>query len=89
MMRKGVLLFVVGFLGCASITLATKRLQFSTAGFYQLACSGRAVYNINPGWRFLKADDPEAWKVDYDDSAWEVVTLSHGLEYLPATGKEN
>ncbi len=83
-MRKGVLLFVVGFLGCASITLATKRLQFSTAGFYQLAHSGRTVYNMNPGWRFLKADDPEAWKVDYDDSAWEVVTLPHGLEYLPA-----
>lgn len=56
---------------------------FSTAGFYELANSGRKVYNMNPAWRFLKADAPEAWKMNYDDSLWEVVALPHGLEYLP------
>ena len=57
--------------------------QFSTAGFYELDYSGRKVYNMNPAWRFLKADAADAWKVDYDDSEWEMVSLPHGLEYLP------
>lgn len=56
---------------------------FSTAGFYALEHSGREVYNMNPAWRFLKADVPDAWKADFDDSAWGVVSLPHGLEYLP------
>ena len=57
--------------------------QCSTAGFYELDNSGRKVYNMNPAWRFLKADATEAWKVDFDDSKWDVVSLPHGLEYLP------
>jgi len=65
-----------------SLALAAKP-QFSTAGFYELENSGRKVYNMNPAWRFLKADASDAWKVDYDDSKWEVVSLPHGLEYLP------
>ena len=28
--------------------------HFSTAGFYELAGSGREVYNMNVGWRFHK-----------------------------------
>lgn len=56
---------------------------FSTAGFYELANSGRKVYNMNPAWRFLKGDAPEAWQVDFDDSDWQKVSLPHGLEYLP------
>ena len=30
--------------------------QFSTAGFFTVANSPRAVLNFNPGWRFLKGD---------------------------------
>lgn len=57
---------------------------FSTAGFYELANSGRKVYNMNPAWRFLKGDAPDAWQTGFDDSGWERVSLPHGLEYLPA-----
>ena len=28
--------------------------EFSTAGFYALPETGREVYSMNPGWRFLK-----------------------------------
>lgn len=28
--------------------------EFSTAGFYELANSGREVYSMNPAWRFHK-----------------------------------
>ena len=58
--------------------------EFSTAGFYELENSGRKVYNMNPVWRFLKADATDAWQVNFDDSSWEIASLPHGLEYLPA-----
>lgn len=62
---------------------ASYQPNFSTAGFYKLEHSGREVYNFNPAWRFLKSEAVDAWKLNYDDSAWEVVALPHGLEYLP------
>ena len=55
---------------------------FSTAGFFAVPHSPRAVQNFNPGWRFLKADSAGAEKPDFDDSAWEVANLPHGLEIL-------
>lgn len=56
---------------------------FSTAGFYSLANTGREVFNMNAAWRFWKGNAENAWKTDFDDSAWEVVQIPHGLEYLP------
>lgn len=56
---------------------------FSTAGFYPLANTGREVFNMNAAWRFVKGGAENAWKTDFDDSAWEVVQLPHGLENLP------
>lgn len=78
-------LLVLGWLFCwLGMVSAVNRPVFSTAGFYVLENSGREVYQMNPGWRFLKGDAPEVWKAEYNDSAWEVVSLPHGLEYLPA-----
>ncbi len=57
---------------------------FSTAGFFALPGSGRDVFNFNPGWRFFKGDVPGAQSADFADSAWEVVSLPHGLELLPS-----
>ncbi|MGH7994297.1 MAG: glycoside hydrolase family 2 protein, partial [Limisphaerales bacterium] len=56
--------------------------QFSTAGFFAVPDSARAVQNFNPGWRFLKADAVGAEKPQFDDSAWEAANLPHGLEIL-------
>jgi beta-galactosidase len=57
--------------------------RFSTAGFYQIDGTGRDVYSMNVAWRFLKADAPQAEAPAFDDSKWGVVSLPHGLEYLP------
>lgn len=78
--------YILGFfawLCCVCTAFAVNHPAFSTAGFFQLENSGRQVYCLNPGWRFVKADAPGAWESGYDDSGWEVVALPHGLEYLP------
>ena len=57
--------------------------QFSTAGFFQLKDSGREVYSMNPGWRFFKGPQKDAELKDFDDKEWNLVSLPHGIEYLP------
>lgn len=58
--------------------------EFSTAGFYELPNTGREVYSMNLAWRFIKGDvSGTPYAADFDDSGWEVVSLPHGLEYLP------
>ena len=66
--------------------------RFSTAGFYELPNMGREVYSLNQAWRFWKGDvDGAPYVLDYDDTDWEVVSIPHGLEYLPveASGGAN
>lgn len=63
---------------------ATDYPAFSTGGFYELPGTGRKAYSMNMAWRFLKGDsEAQVWNKDFDDSAWEVVSLPHGIEYLP------
>ena len=58
--------------------------KFSTAGFYELPNTGREVYSMNQAWRFFKGDvKGTPTNVAYNDSAWEIVSIPHGLEYLP------
>ncbi len=57
--------------------------DFSKAGFYEIQESNRTVYNFNVGWRFDKGSDDRAGEIQFDDSSWEIVSLPHGLEYLP------
>lgn len=58
--------------------------EFSTAGFFALDGTGREVFSLNPAWRFCKGDATGAEATTFDDSEWEVVSLPHGIEYLPA-----
>lgn len=79
----GVLLLIL--LACRYDGAAAVR-EFSAAGFYPLEGTGRTVRSLNPAWRFAK--DPEgrfseAFRPDFDDSAWSVVSLPNGLELLP------
>ena len=67
----------------ATAPAAPHQPRFSTAGFYQMDGTGRGVYSMNVAWRFLKADAPHAEAPTFDDSKWGVVSLPHGLEYLP------
>ena len=63
---------------------AEHRPEFSTAGFYRLENTGREVYSLNPAWRFYKGAAEGAEAPAFDDGAWTVVSLPHGIEYLPA-----
>ena len=63
--------------------LAEYNPSFSTAGFYAIPDSGREVFSMNPAWRFFKGSAEGAEAVSFDDSAWGVVSLPHGVEYLP------
>lgn len=56
---------------------------YSVAGFYPLNDTGREVYSLNPAWRFHKGSAPEAYRADFDDAAWALVSLPNGIEYLP------
>ncbi|MDQ0964874.1 beta-galactosidase [Flavobacterium sp. W4I14] len=64
---------------------------FSVAGFYPENNSPRKVYNFNPGWRFAKGNIKSAEQPDFNDSAWDQVSLPNGLEILPenASGMRN
>ena len=62
---------------------ATYQPKFSTAGFFALNGSGRTAYSMNIAWRFVKKDVANAESTTFDDSKWQVVSLPHGLEYLP------
>lgn len=39
--------------------------------------SGRVVYNLNPDWRFVRADVANAASASFDDSSWAVVSVPH------------
>lgn len=57
--------------------------SYSTAGFYSLPNTGRTVYNMNPAWRFYKGKVEGAEQKNFDDKNWNIVSLPHGIEYLP------
>lgn len=81
-MKKVTLLLLLS-LFCSMALQAQHQPGFSTAGFYTLPNSGREVYNMDVAWRFLKGKSGDAQRKDFDDSAWDVVSIPHGLEYLP------
>ena len=57
--------------------------EFSTAGFYQTDAAVRMAASFNVGWRFHLGRRDGAETPDFDDSAWEVVNVPHGLELVP------
>ena len=74
------------------------RPEFSTAGFYQVDAKVREASNFNVGWRFCRSVSSQELKggvaiqdAGFDDSAWQVVNLPHGLELVPleASGSVN
>ena len=76
---------IVSFLLLVMLILPSWAYQpeFSTAGFYQLEGSGREVFSMNPAWRFFKGAVQNAEKKDFNDKEWELVSIPHGIEYLP------
>ena len=44
---------------------------------FQMPVTQRAVYNFNPGWRFVFGDSSGAELPAYDDAKWAAVSLPH------------
>lgn len=78
MKKLAILLF------CLMPFIAQAQTEISVAGFIPLQGSGRAVYNFNPGWRFFKGDVKGAETTGFDDSTWQVVSIPHTVELMPA-----
>lgn len=76
----------IWFLLCVLLPLSwmAHAAEYSVAGFYPLAESGRVVYNFNPGWRFHKGDVKAGESLRLDDSDWEIVSTPHTVELMPA-----
>lgn len=51
------------------------------------ADSPRGVYNFNPGWKLFVGDPADASKPDFDDSAWQDVTLPYAFNEKEAFAK--
>lgn len=77
-------MLVICLLSLYSLTsYAGYQPAYSTAGFYSLPNTGRTVFSMNPAWRFHKGKVEGAEQKNFDDKAWNVVSLLHGIEYLP------
>ena len=82
-MRKILPILIFALLAPLAKASAAYQPKFSTAGFYAVENSGREVFSMNPAWRFHKGDVSGAEVATYNDSKWGVVSLPHGIEYLP------
>ena len=68
----------------AAVLPAFSTAEYSMAGFFPLDGTGRIVASMNPAWRFHRGDVSGADCKAFADSAWEVVSLPHGVEILPS-----
>jgi beta-galactosidase len=57
----------------ATMTVA----QLASPAWAAETASGRASSALDSGWRFLKADAPDASRPDFDDQSWIPVDLPH------------
>ncbi|WP_455590711.1 glycoside hydrolase family 2 TIM barrel-domain containing protein [Bacteroides sp.] len=83
-MKKSIFIFLTLLLPLCLQAAETRQPEFSTAGFFRLENSGREVYSMNPAWRFYKGALNGAEAIAFNDKDWAVVSLPHGIEYLPA-----
>ena len=78
----------LSIIACFLFTLfgikANYQPEFSIAGLHELKNSGREVYDFNVGWRFFKGDISGAEKPEFDDSSWDVVSVPHTVQLVPA-----
>jgi beta-galactosidase len=88
---KKIVSTLVAVLLITSVWAQNYRPEISVAGFMSLPGSGRNVYDFNPGWRFHKGDVTGAEALNFDDSAWQVVSTPHTveLESAEASGGRN
>jgi len=84
-MRRGFTIFyIIAFFVVSLTDVQADNPEVSVAGFFALGESGRVQYNFNPGWRFFKGDVENGESVNLDDSDWEIVSVPHAVELVPA-----
>ena len=67
-MKQNILFYLIALLFFPLYEMqAAHQPEFSTAGFYELANSGREVYSMNPAWRFHKGAATGAEATDFND----------------------
>jgi beta-galactosidase len=69
--RRRSLLAGAGALAAAAVPLVRERAAEAATA------SSRVVYNLNPDWRFIKADVANAASTSFDDSSWSTVSVPH------------
>ena len=42
-----------------------------------LAMAQRQEFLLEKGWKFVKEEVTDAWRIDYNDSDWQTVTVPH------------
>ena len=82
-MKKILLTLFVTFLAFLTHAAAAYQPHFSTAGFFEIAGTGRNAYSMNPAWRMHKGHVDGAENVSFDDSSWKLTSLPDGIEKLP------
>lgn len=82
-MKKFFLILFVALLGFQAHAAAAYQPHFSTAGFFEIAGTGRNVYSMNPAWRMHKGHVDGAENISFDDSSWKLTSLPDGIENLP------
>ena len=74
-MKQNILFYLIALLFFPLYEMqAAHQPEFSTAGFYELANSGREVYSMNPAWRFHKGAVTGAEATDFNDRNWKMVS---------------
>ena len=82
-MKKILLTLFVAFFVFLTYAAAAYQPHFSTAGFFEIAGTGRNAYSMNPAWRMHKGHVDGAENVSFDDSSWKLTSLPDGIEKLP------
>lgn len=76
-MKQNILFYLIALLFFPLYEMqAAHQPEFSTAGFYELANSGREVYSMNPAWRFHKGAVTGAEATDFNDRNWKMVWVN-------------
>lgn len=82
-MKKILLTLFVALLAFQAHAAAAYQPHFSTAGFFEIAGTGRNAYSMNPAWRMHKGHVNGAENISFDDSSWKLTSLPDGIEKLP------
>ncbi|KQM96709.1 beta-galactosidase [Sphingomonas sp. Leaf25] len=72
----------------ASVAVLALASPASAHDASSVVASGRATYNLNPGWRTITGDPAGAQAAGFDDRAWGRATLPHAFNEREAFARD-